>query len=611
MDSLEHDPHDSSISDVNGRRVASDDVRARRLDATGKRIAALLKRTPDDMVARAEDTTDEVASELSELVEELTVAYEQLRRQNHELREARELVAAERNRYRELFDVAPEGLITTDGSGMIRELNRGAATLFNISPEFIVGKPIVVFIDEAERRNFRTRIYRARVDGAEQEWTATLRPRDGEAVRTFFSVGPMLDAHGQVTGLRWLIRDVSARREDVINDRAPSAILRAAIDAMSAHLAVVDDHGDIVTVNRAWRDASAPAGLFPPQQGHVGSNYLDLCAKAIDAGELGANTAREALLRVIRGDEPRVDALYSNRRDEWSDAEAAERESWFALRVSRCEGPKPSMVVVSHEDVTTERRAYARENTLLAERAARAAAEAASKAKSEFLATLSHELRTPLNAIGGYAQLLEMGVRGPVTEQQTEDLRRILRSEQHLLGLINELLNFARVERGDVPVAVTPVSVSFATREVADLLEVQASSKSIRIVLRCEEDLTAMADAEKLRQILLNLMSNAVKFTPANGTIDVTCSASGDRVFVRVADTGIGIPSSKLEVIFDPFVQVHRGSGAASEGIGLGLAISRSLARAMGGEVSAKSTPGQGSCFELSLARATSLPSLT
>jgi PAS domain S-box-containing protein len=608
MDPLDHDSYDRKSNGFGDAPLASDDLRDRRLDAHGKRIAALLRRTPDDMVASPEDTRSEVVSELSALMEELTVAYEQLRRQTHELRDARRLVVSERERFRELFEVAPEGLVTTDGAGLIRELNHGAATLFNVPTEFTVGKPIVVFIDEAERRNFRTRIYRARVEAAEQEWTASLLPRDGEPVRTFFSVGPILDAHGQVTGLRWLIRDVSARREGLVNDRAPSAILRAAIDAMSAHLAVVDHRGDIVTVNRAWRDAVAPAGLFVPGEAEVGANYLELCTTAIEEGESGGRTAHEALVRVIRGHENRVDALYSNRRDQWSDAEAAEHEGWFALRVTRCEGPQPSMVVVSHEDVTMERRAYARENALLSERAARSAAEAASRAKSEFLTTLSHELRTPLNAIGGYAQLLEMGVRGPVTAQQTEDLRRILRSEQHLLGLINELLNFARVERGDIPVAVTPVSIASATREVADLLDLQASAKSIRIVVRCDEDVSAMADSEKLRQILLNLMSNAVKFTVGNGTIDVTCGSRGDTVFVRVNDTGIGIHASKLEAIFDPFVQVNRGSGAPSEGIGLGLAISRSLARAMGGDVRAESTPGVGSCFELSLARADTTP---
>ena len=605
MDSLGNDAHEiDSFGGSVGRSPDDGDPRGQRLDPAGKRVAALAHRTPDDKVPDPAIVRDAVASELSELVEELTVAHEQLRRQTAELQDARRMLDVERERFRELFDVAPEGLIETDAAGTIRDANRGTATLLNIPLEYLLGKPLAVFVEPDERRAFRTRVYRTRVDGAEQEWTGNLVPRDGERVRTFFSVGPMLDAKGRVTGLRWLVRDVSARRAGLVGDRAPAAILRSAMDAMSTHLAVVDSDGNVVTVNRAWRDASAPGGLFAAGT-RAGANYLELCAQAAHSGRAGADAVRAALLRVIRGDESRVDALYSDRRDDWSQAEAEERESWYALRITRCEGPQPPLVVVTHEDVTNERRAYARERALLAERAARAAAEAASRAKSEFLATLSHELRTPLNAIAGYAQLLEMGVRGPINEDQGEDLRRILRSEQHLLGLINELLNFARVERGEVPVALSPVSVPNATREVVELIEVQASSKSLRIDVKCDDEPAAMADAEKLRQILLNLLSNAVKFTPRGGAIHVLCTATDDQVFVRVQDTGIGIPPSKLEVIFDPFVQVHRGAGSASEGIGLGLAISRSLARGMGGDVTVRSAPGEGSCFQVSLTRAT------
>jgi signal transduction histidine kinase len=362
--------------------------------------------------------------------------------------------------------------------------------------------------------------------------------------------------------------------------------------------------GTIVTVNRAWRDAAKPGGVF--DSADAGSNYLELCTAAIADGRIGATAIQAAVLRVLQGNATRGDALYSDRAAGQTDREGQKSESWYSLRVTRCEGPDPAMVVVTHEDVTAERHAYEQETALLTERSARATAEAANRAKSEFLTTLGHELRTPLNAIGGYAQLLEMGVRGPVTPQQAEDLRRILRSEQHLLGLINELLNFSRVERGDVPLVLAGVPIHACILDVLELIAPQASAKSIVVTVEChDEDLAALADAEKLRQILVNLLTNAVKFTSPRGAVRIDCTGEEERVKIRVHDTGIGIPRAKQAVVFDPFVQVHRGSGASLEGVGLGLAISRGLARGMGGDLTVSSEPGRGSTFELLLSRAT------
>jgi signal transduction histidine kinase len=246
-----------------------------------------------------------------------------------------------------------------------------------------------------------------------------------------------------------------------------------------------------------------------------------------------------------------------------------------------------------------------RERELLEARAARAAAEAANKAKTEFLTTLSHELRTPLNAIAGYAQLLEMGVRGPVTVAQSEDLRRILRSERHLLGLINELLNFGRLERGAVTLQIKSFAVARAVHDVIELIEAHAATQGLVLSMHClDEALEVRADPEKLRQILLNLLSNALKFTRAGGTVRVECVADDDETYVCVRDSGIGIPSAMLDEIFDPFVQVNRGFDAPADGVGLGLAISRNLARAMGGDLSVTSELGGGSTFELRLPRA-------
>ena len=243
---------------------------------------------------------------------------------------------------------------------------------------------------------------------------------------------------------------------------------------------------------------------------------------------------------------------------------------------------------------------------------ARQEAEDANRAKSEFLAAMSHELRTPLNAIGGYVQLMEMGIHGPVTPAQHDALQRVHRSQQHLLSLINDVLNFAKLEAGRVEYDVADVSLAEVVRGVVPMVEPQLSARRITCEVRIDPTVRAHADREKLEQILLNLLSNAVKFTGEGGHIMVdapvrmsngttTSEPTQNRVFLRVTDTGCGVPREKQEVIFDPFVQVHRRLTSPTEGTGLGLAISRDLARGMGGDLRVRSETGHGARFTLSL----------
>jgi len=264
-------------------------------------------------------------------------------------------------------------------------------------------------------------------------------------------------------------------------------------------------------------------------------------------------------------------------------------------------------------DITPLQRASAeREHLLASERAAREEAEEAkriaeqaNRAKSDFLAVMSHELRTPLNAIGGYAELMELGIHGAVTDGQRELLDRMQRSQRHLLGLINQVLNYARVDTGNVRYEITDVPLDEILRPVDALVLPQLRAKGLRYVYSgCDAAVSVRADRDKLQQIVLNLLANAVKFTDRGGEIRLECELSDETVLVHVTDTGIGIPRDKLSAIFDPFVQVDPNYTRTRDGVGLGLAISRDLARGMDGDISVESNPCQGSKFTLTLARA-------
>jgi signal transduction histidine kinase len=268
--------------------------------------------------------------------------------------------------------------------------------------------------------------------------------------------------------------------------------------------------------------------------------------------------------------------------------------------------------LVSLRDVTDRKRAEERAAQLDGERIARAEAEAASHAKSEFLAMMSHELRTPLNAVIGYAELLDLGIAGALNNDQRHQISRILASGRHLLGLVNEVLDLAKVEAGRLSLHTGLAHASQTADGALALVQPVAEARGILVTVQHadETETTYDGDEDRVRQILVNLLNNAVKFTEPGGSVRVECGLTkkpdpearlmgGPWVFWRVTDTGIGIAPAQIAAIFDPFVQVERGHTRQSEGSGLGLTISRRLARLMRGDLTVRSEVGKGSVFTL------------
>ena len=278
------------------------------------------------------------------------------------------------------------------------------------------------------------------------------------------------------------------------------------------------------------------------------------------------------------------------------------RFRWFLTRVRPVRDREGTIVRWFGTNTDVQALRDARE---AAERA-RLQAEAANRAKTEFLTVMSHELRTPLNAIAGYTELIELGIRGPVTESQRHDLERIRVNQQYLLGLISGVLDLSRIESGRVAYDLAPILLDPFLAEIDNLVAPQAAAKSLRLeYLPCAPGLATLSDGEKLRQILLNLISNAIRYTAPGGRIVLAAEARSETtVAITTHDTGIGIAPEALARIFEPFVQLDRSLTHVREGVGLGLSISRDLARGMRGELSVESVLGQGSAFTIVLPRA-------
>jgi len=370
-------------------------------------------------------------------------------------------------------------------------------------------------------------------------------------------------------------RDIAHQRLITVLEQSPIAI--AIAEAPSGRFIFMNAEAERVlgqrpTVSAAGNSAGAELTGFHPDGRALTPDEWPL-SRALHRGE----TVRNAIIQIVRADESRVE-IASN-----------------AAPVRDASGQVIAGVVIFW-DVTAERRA---EQEL---RHAHEAVAAANRAKAEFFAVMSHELRTPLNAIGGYVEVMNLGIQGPVTDQQRDSLERIQRNQQHLQSVIEDVLVFAKLEADRLPLELTAVAVREAIDELDALVRPALQRKELTLTCEaCDSTLSVVADPEKLRQILLNIVGNAIKFTAAGGAVRVAAVREGERVRIAISDTGIGIPAEQLTRIFEPFFQVERGPTRRYPGVGLGLSIASDLARAMRGDVQVKSKLNEGTTVSITL----------
>ncbi len=445
--------------------------------------------SPDEIAPLAAATDEWLAA-----VEELEVAEEELRAQSDELAASAAAAEAHQARYQELFELAPDAYLVTDGLGSVHEANHAASQLLRIPRNYLNGKPIAVFVDQDGRRALRNAIDRLRGDEQVDQFEMRLRPRYGPGVVVAATAAASRDGQGEVTTIRWILRDVTEQRR-------------------------VAERAQAISINVERR--------------------------------VGERTAR--LEQMMMGRDARVSVI---------------------------------------------------ESELAAERAARARAEEIAARRADLLGMLSHEIRTPLHASQGYLELLELTGTSSLSREQLGYLKRMQQCQAYLVTVLEGVLSLSRFERGTSELDLATVSVDAVLSTIPALVEPQMIDKGIRFEWdNGDTSVTVRADPEKLQQILLNLVTNAIKFTPRGGLVAVGWEATGDAVLVRVRDTGSGIRATDIERIFEPFVQGTNVSGSMHSGVGLGLAISRQLTRLMGGDLTVVSTVGEGATFTLRLPR--------
>ncbi|HEU0054856.1 MAG TPA: PAS domain-containing sensor histidine kinase [Longimicrobium sp.] len=476
-------------------------------------------------------------------------------------------------------------IFALDATGRIMTWNEGAQRIKGYAPHEIIGRHFSTFYPAEDRADGKPawELEVAEREGRVEDEGWRIR-KDGTRFWANVVITALRDANGTLVGFGKVTRDLSERRRAEEELRESEERFRLLVQSVKDYaIFMLDPDGCVAS----WNEGAERIKGYTA--GEIIGRHFSVFYPPEEMGKTGWK------LEVAQREGRVEDEGWRVRKDG--------TRFWANVIITALRDRKGRLRGYAKvtRDLTERRAAQIRE----VEDARRlASAEASNRAKSEFLASMSHELRTPLNAIGGYVDLLAMGVRGPVSAEQLQDLERVRAAQLHLLAIINDILNFSRLEAGHVHFELEAVHLVDALAAVMPMVEVQAREKGLEVVRApCPPDLAAYADRTKLEQILLNLASNAVKFTGEGGRVTLACEERDGRVAIRVTDTGPGIPPEKRESIFEPFVQLGRSLTSGSAGTGLGLAISRDLARGMGGELWVEGEEGEGATFALHLPR--------
>ena len=482
-----------------------------------------------------------------------------------------------------LVDAAPDGILVCDEQGLLVLVNSEAERMFGYDHDALLGLSIELLIPDRVRPRHRHHIASYHAEPRRRPMGTDLvlhgRHRDGTEFPVEISLSPFTTERGLliIAG----IRDVSDRRELELANQRATAFLLSAVEAVQEAFLLFDEHDRVMMVNSAARELMGPVGDAPITD----RTFEDLLRASIAAAmyELGDESADDWCARRLA-----YHRSPSGVFDLWT-------RGGRSLRVTErktADHGTVTMIADITEDVQQAREL----------RQAREQAEAASEAKSEFLSSMSHELRTPLNAILGFAQLLERDRKQPLTVRQLERLAHVSRGGEHLLRLIDDVLDLARIESGRVSVSSEPVEIADVLAEVIHTLEPIAARAGIQMASPAVATATprVTADRTRLAQILMNFGSNAIKYGKPEGRVAFRTECGPATVRITVSDDGIGIPEDKRDKIFEPFQRAGQEAGPI-EGTGIGLTISKRLAEIMCGSVGFVSEVGRGSEFWIEL----------